>query len=116
MVTIVSEVPWRHHVWPTALASFPSIHHFYLATPVNTVWPPSCQQEKMMMLEWTGQLVKHGSKLEQIEIAVMVDEDEKDGEEYFFDNHFEDHMEGDGEGEYYAVNVESDDLIDPEKL
>jgi hypothetical protein len=35
------------------------------------------------MLEWTGQLVKHGSKLEEIEIAVMADEGEKDGEEYF---------------------------------
>ena len=63
------------------------------------------------MLEWTGQLVKHGSKLKEIEIAVIADEGEKDGEEYFIDDHFEDCMEGD-----HAVNVESDDLIDPEKL
>ena len=68
------------------------------------------------MLEWTGQLVKHGSKLEEIEIAIIVDEGEKDGEEYFFDDRFEDRMESDGEGEYYAVNIESDNLIDPENL
>jgi len=49
-------VPWQHPTWPTSLTSFHNLHHFYLATLVNAVWPPSRQRAGKVMQEWTMKL------------------------------------------------------------